>query len=123
MKRKTYMIFLIMSLVCLTACTVQAMTYKDCSVIAVGKSTITIPDGAKTPYIGYLSYANFYNSSMLVLVILPPVRRPVPGNGLFNIILMQPVGIYLENATGVFIWNPQHGTYINARATTLVAKW
>ena len=123
MKRKTYMIFLIMSLVCLSACTVQAMTYENCHVIAVGKAVIDIPDGVKTPYKGYLSYADFYNCSMLVIVILPPVRRPVPGNGLFNIIVMHPVAIYLEYATGTFNWNPQHRTYINARATTLVAEW
>jgi hypothetical protein len=123
MKRKTYMIFLIMTLVCLSACTVQAMTYENCHVIAVGKAVIDISDGVKTPYKGYLSYPDFYNCSMLVIVILPANRRPVPGEGRFNIIFAHPTILELQNATGTFIWNSQHGTYINAEATTAVLEW
>jgi hypothetical protein len=82
---------------------------------------IDIP--VKTPYKGYLPYADFYNCSMLVIVELPPPGRWVPGNGFFNTILAHPKNILLENTTGTFVWNPQHGTYINVEATTAVLEW
>jgi len=121
--KKTIYVICIMLVVCLSmACIVQAITYENCHVIAVGRSAmIDIP--VKTPYEGYLSYADFYNCSMLLIIGLPRPGRWVPGNGLCNMILAHPKNILLENTTGTFVWIPRHGTYINAEATTVVLEW
>lgn len=120
MKRKTYMIYCIVCLVCLSAsCTVQAITYNYCHVIAIGRSqTLALntncdwQDVFNNPiYRGYLPNAQFGFNHVIVIII---DKNPWNGQGIhfYSHIL----DILLYDTTGLFIWKLPLSEYVACKA-------
>ena len=103
LKRTTYPIHCIVCLACLsTACTVQAIEYYDCHVIAYGRSAeLAVSSGYWNVFrhplhIGFLPFVEFAGCEhmSIIVIAMPPMFR----------ICSNLSTIRLDGASGTFFW-------------------
>jgi hypothetical protein len=114
MKRKTYMVFCIMMIACLPTATVQAITYENCHVIAIGRSTGLTTTGEwdnGSRYKGYLSDVMFEGCHHMVVLVIENGKIHLH----FNI-----SSIWLENTSGTFVWRVYPSYFLNIPPKTSI---
>lgn len=120
MKRKTYMVFCIMCLVCLsTACIVQADLYVNCTVIASGRSNGMIIAAMiwdyRPTYRGYVASIEFNGCSHMSAIV---IGKGINGRGVF--IIHNISYIRLGDALGRFTWRVFPAYFFNIPPKTFI---